>query len=438
MKREYKNVSDVVTWDEDHTLKAYPTLKEDTQADVVVIGGGISGVLSAYLLAKEGKKVVLLEKDRIGFGATGVTTAFITESLDTRPSELVKGLGTIPASIILNSHEEAILLIESIIRDEKIDCDFTRCENRMYATTAKERNLLKEELRVLKTLGREASFVGKEENELGFKNEGYLLLEGQAKFHPLKFIGALLERAKKLGVEIYENTEALAILHTSHGKVHSVKTASGNIRADWVLASTYEPFKHPSSLYFKKALYTSYVFELEIERGALSEGIYEDVKSPYHYWRVDAGEKFDRMIVGGEDHRADIHINEEKCFKALEDFVATTFPKLSYKIVRRWSGPILESIDGLAYIGELHPGERVMYAFGFSGNGMTYGAITAQIVVDKVFGRHNVWASLYDVGRSPGFIMLFEKGIDYSKEFFGGAVKNAFKYSSSVDIGHKK
>ncbi len=437
MAKENVSLDTAPTWDEIELL-GYPKLEGDVAAGVVVIGGGITGILASYLLAKEGKKVVLIEKDKIGFGATGVTTAFITESLDTRAPELLKGLGALRASLVLDSHEESILLFESIIRSEKIECEFVRTPNYIYATSKKEADTLKEYMAALKTLGRESSFVEKENNMLGFKNEGYLVIQNQAKFHPRKFIAAILERLQKMGVEIYEDTEARDIEHFSDKNASRVKTPHGNIITDWVFAATYEPFQQPLSVYFKKALYTSYVFELEMQKNALVEGIFEDIKNPYHYFRVDQCPEFDRIIVGGEDHRSDLKVNKEKNFQALEDFVAETFHGLSYKIVRGWTGPILESIDGLAYVGELHPNDRVLYAFGFSGNGITYSAIASQIITDKILGRHNAWSSLYDVKRMPDLIMLLEKGIDYSKELFGGAVKNTLKYSGKKSSRKKQ
>src|SRR5690606_27255689 len=150
-----------------------------------------------------------------------------------------------------------------------------------------------------------------------------------------------------------------------------VKIRRGEVSTLWAVSATYQPFGQPAGLFFKKGMYVSYVLELQIPKDALKEGIYEDTQNPYHYFRVDSGSRHERMIVGGEDHLSEIPINTHKPLLVLRDYVRAHFGHLKYKIVREWSGPILEPVDGKAFIGK-HKHPRVLYAFGFSGNGMTY------------------------------------------------------------------
>jgi glycine/D-amino acid oxidase-like deaminating enzyme len=132
------------------------------------------------------------------------------------------------------------------------------------------------------------------------------------------------------------------------------------------------------------------------------------------------------MTIGGEDHRNDIPVKSEKNFKALEDYLKCIIPHVKYKKKSRWSGPILEPVDGLAYIGALQD-KKIMYAFGFSGNGMTYAAISAQIFTDAVMKRKNRFAELYRADRIPSLKLLATKGRDYGRELIHGAVRNTLK-----------
>jgi glycine/D-amino acid oxidase-like deaminating enzyme len=139
-------------------------------------------------------------------------------------------------------------------------------------------------------------------------------------------------------------------------------------------------------------MYKSYVYEVRIPRGLIKEGTYEDCNNPYHYFRVDRQAKYDRMIIGGEDNRKEIAVDDRKNFKALEEYLTELLKGKRYTIVRKWTGPILEPSDGLALIGKFRSVQLIATAF--SGNGMTYSGIAAT---------------------------------DYAGEFFGGVAKNVFK-----------
>jgi glycine/D-amino acid oxidase-like deaminating enzyme len=250
-----------------------------------------------------------------------------------------------------------------------------------------------------------------------------LTIPNQAKFHPLKYCNALVKRAKDNGVTVVNNTEVTKL---SKGTPNILQTNRGEITADNVVIATYDPFNSPAKLFAHKGMYTSYVYEIEIDKGSIAEGLYMDQANPYHYFRIDKGEKKDRMILGGEDHRHEIPIDPEKNYHVLEKYLETLLPRDSYTIVKKWRGPILEPSDGLAYIGKLYEKENVYVAMGFSGNGMTYAHIAAQMFTDFIEKKKNMYEEIYEPGRIPTFKQILQKGIDYSEEFFGGAVKNTF------------
>lgn len=412
-------------WTEGIDRLDFRRIDSDITVDVTIIGGGITGVLAAYLLTRAGMRVALLEKKRIGDGATRYTTAFITQSIDTDYGDIIDMYGKRKAKLIVDSHAQAINLIERIVHTEKIECAFTRVSNYSYANTAKDLKSLEEEYTTGKELGL-AMQISKVKNDLGFKNAGYLELSDQAKFHPLLFLTNVVRSAHVGGAQIFEYSPVIRLNEGERGV--TIHTRQAKIESSWAILSTYEPFNKPLSLFFKKAFYTTYVYEIEIEKNRIPEGIYEDPMDPYHYFRIDSGETYDRMIVGGEDHRSDIKVNPEKNFKALKEYVDILLRGTSYTIRRRWKGPILEPVDGLPYIGPLSEESRILYTMAFSGNGMTYSAISAMLLSDIIEGKHSSWLEVYRADRIPTIISLLKKARDYGEEFFMGAVRNTLKY----------
>jgi glycine/D-amino acid oxidase-like deaminating enzyme len=413
------------TWYAGIRQPSFPPLSTTMTVDVAIIGGGITGVTAAYLLSKEGKSVALIEKDRLGSLATGLTTAFLTSSLDTDVPKLMELFGNKKAKKMIASHEKAIDRVEEIVTNEKIACEFVRCPNIIFAASGKQAHALQEEERYASQLGFSTPFAI--EGDFGFRHYGYLTMKHQAKFHPLKYLFGLAAAAKKNGAQIFEGVEAAEISHDPQPLVH---TSTGHdIRANTVVVATYNPFD--KALFFKKGTYISYILEAKLPSGRVPEGIYEDQMDPYHYFRVDKKRGFDRLIIGGEDHRADIPVSAEKNFAALEDYMRDRFERMDCEVVRKWRGPIMEPVDGIAFIGEAEQ-ENVLYATGFSGNGMTYGTIAAVALTDAVAGRANEWLELYAADRRPTLKQLVKKGADYGMEFVGGALKNTFHSKEKV------
>ena len=406
------------TWSQYKSKIRYPALTGDLSADVVIIGGGLAGILTAYMLTNAGREVIVLEKDTIGSGATEYTTAFITQSIDTEYQKLIKMFGKAKAKLIKQSHGMAIDTIEAIVKKEQIDCDFKRISNFTYTNTAKDLEMLEEEYLALKKDGFDVYL--KRPKYFPFKNYGALEWKNQAKFNPLKFLNALTSILKSRGTSIYEKTEVLKI----SGKENiTVTTKDSTIKGRQVIIATYQPLGNPKQTFAKKGMYVSYVLEAQIPHGLIKEATYEDTENPYHYFRIDIGKGFDHIILGGEDHRSELKINANKTFKALEHYLIELLGSVPYKIVRKWRGPILEPSDGIALIGEFKPKHYVATAF--SGNGMTYSAISAILLTSLITNKKNKWTKLYDPKRIPTVKQLLLKGKDYAEEFFKGAVKNS-------------
>ncbi|HRH31275.1 MAG TPA: FAD-binding oxidoreductase [Candidatus Paceibacterota bacterium] len=429
------------SWEASRSIQAFPKLEKNIETDVVIVGGGMAGLLSAYVLAKAGKKVIVLEKGRLASGVTLKTTAFLTQIIDTDAEDVCRMLGVKKAKIMYASHMSGSALIERIAREEKIDCDFKRVSNYIIAKTKDETEGLEDEVDVLKALGLAVVF---ERNKSGnIKNTAVLEVKDQAKFNPLSFLSGLVPVLISLGVSIYENTEVESLNTEDQTAGNSVagglviaKAGEHGVRAKWSVTATYQPFNNPAGVFMKKGMYVSYVYEIEVPKGSYAEGTYEDMKNPYHYFRVDAASggagdsQHDRIIVGGEDHRIEIPMDKEKNWQALSDYCDKTFGKDTYKIIRRWDGPMLEPSDGFALIGILKKNQIVATAF--SGNGMTYSGIAAIMIRDIIEKGKSDWDTLYNPKRFPTFTMLRIKIRDYTGEFLRGALRNMIKYSKIV------
>lgn len=399
--------------------KDYPALAEDIHTDVVIIGGGITGITLAYLLAKSGKKVAVLEAGILEKASyTAYTTAFLTYQIDTGLQDLERIWGRMGARDIWRSGSEAIDKIEQIIKEEKIDCEFMRCPEFLYANDKREWKQIEEEAQLGQTLGFDIDLKGDR-----------AVIKNQAKFHPLKYADGLRQAAIKKGALFYENTKVIKI----EGKVPvEVSTARHKVTAKWAVIATYKPFNNPARVFARKGMYKSYVYELSIPGGVLAEGLYLDADNPYHYFRIDKGKgktpKHDRMIIGGEDHRVEIKMKEEKNFEALTQYAERILQEHQYEVVTKWTGGILETIDGLPYIGpysKKHPNR--LLATGFSGNGMTYSMIAGRLFHDHIGDIYNKYASLYSPYRGYSWAAFYLKGRDYVEELWGGAVKNIFR-----------
>ncbi len=410
--------------------KEYPPLDRDIDTEVVIIGGGITGITLAYLLAKAGKKVVVLEKGTLGLSSyTALSTAMVMSQVDTNFRELEKMFGHKTAEAVVRAGEESIEQISKIISTENIFCEFARVPAYIYGNDDKEWA----DLKVIAETMQKAGFPIDIHEDGGlpgsfFQSKPYYVFRDQAKFDPLLYAGGLRAKAEEYGALFFENTEALDIMDGKDANISVVKTSKASIKAVWVAVATYDPFNHSHELFARKGLYTSYMYELSIPKGLLPTGLYIDGHSPYHYFRVDEKERRDRLIIGGADHRHEIKMDPEKNYKEVLDYAEMILGGKEYEIITRWDGGILETIDGLPFIGSYskkYPNRLV--ATGYSGNGLTYATIAARMLSGHILGKTNPYASIFDPKRKASFAALFIKGRDYIGEFLGGALKNMFR-----------
>ncbi len=374
---------------------------------MVIVGGGIAGLTTAYELVKAGKKIALLEAHQLGGGATAMTTAFVTYVIDTPLPELSSRFGQSKAALVWESGRTAIDELERIIKTESIDCDFMRCPANIYAADEKGFEQLKNTEALAKKLGFDAAL---NTAPLGFSTPGYLRVENQGKFSPLKYLQGLAARITDLGGAIFENTKVISY---TRGTDCVVKTVDGEIHAKQIVLATHCPIGDPQMISLRIQANQSYALEAKIPSNSLPEGLYWDTLKPYHYFRIDRFPAFDRMILGGEDHATGHSADTTAHTARLESYLHDLLPAEKPEIIRTWSGEVLETIDGLPYIGQM--GKNRFVCTGFSGNGMTYGVLSAMIIRDQILGQTNPFTMLYRTNRLTGFTRLLGRFYAISK-----------------------
>jgi glycine/D-amino acid oxidase-like deaminating enzyme len=386
----------VSLWMETAAAPNQSALMEDTHADVCVVGAGIAGITTAYLLTKQGKSVVVLDDGAVGGGQTQRTTAHLSNAIDDHYFEIERLHGSEGAKLAAGSHTAAIDRIESIIGDEKIDCDFARLDGYLVLSPGESVELLDREL----AAAHRAGLGGVERlprSPLLYLDTGPCLrFPRQAQFHPLKYLTAVAKAIERAGGRIFIGTHAETI---KGGKPARIKTSNGRIvTADAAVVATNSPVNDLMAIHTKQAAYMTYAIGAIVPHGSVATALYWDTLHPYHYVRVhpisaevsmaeaSGAEWQDVLIVGGEDHKTGQAPAHSDPYAHLETWTRERFPMIG-AVRFRWSGQVMETIDGLAFIGRNPLDEpNVFIVTGDSGMGMTHGTIAGILLTDLILG----------------------------------------------------
>jgi glycine/D-amino acid oxidase-like deaminating enzyme/nitrite reductase/ring-hydroxylating ferredoxin subunit len=398
------------------TAAAPPTfapLHENITADVVVIGAGIAGLTTAYLLGKEGKKVVVLEDGEIASGESGRTTAHLSNALDDRYTTLEQLFGQDGARLAAESHGTAIDRIGQIVQDENIACDYTRLDGFLFLPKDGTHQQLQDELEAAHRAGLTAVELLPDAGATGFKTGECLCFPNQGQFHILKYLSGLAEAIVAQGGRIFTHTHATEI---SGGSDANVTVTEGyQVFAQAIVIATNTPFNDRVVMHTKQHPYRTYVVGARIAKGSVTKALYWDDADPYHYIRTQEVPEadYDLLIVGGEDHKTGQEPNPQAHLDCLEDWTRAHFPSIQ-SIDYRWSGQVMEPTDGLGYAGhDPLNNDNVYIITGDSGHGMTHGTLGPMIITDLILGRENPWAKLYDPSR---ITLKLESVKEYIKE----------------------
>ena len=389
--------------------------------DVVVIGAGMAGILTAYHLKKQGKRVLIVEAKTIASGQTERTTAKITSQHDLKYAKLIKQVGEQEARLYALANEQAIAQYARLIRENKIDCQFERVDAYLYSTILKY--VLMEEAKAAEKLGIRAKFVT--ETELPFEVKGAVRFENQAQFSPLEFVKKISEE-----LDILEHTQVTEI------KENWVVTNRGILTADDIVVTTHYPMKNVPGFYFlRQHQERSYVLALsgakEIKNAYI--GIDEDGLSFRH-----AGEY---LLLGGSGHRT----GQAFCKKAgrnmecigayehLRNIAKQYFPDA--KEVAHWSAQDCMPHDGIPFIGKYSAFTPHLYvATGFQKWGMSTSMIAAKLLCDEICGKENQFKKLF----SPQRCLIRAGSKDFIKDVgvsVSGLTKGIFSKKKCSHMG---
>ena len=398
-------------WRAMRQLGGFAPLPGPLEVDVAVVGGGITGVTAALILCRAGKRVALLEGGTIASGETGNTTSHLTEAIDARYQTLIKDFGEDNARLVAQSNRDAIDWIEATVREAGMDCGFARVPGYLYTERPRDLKGLANELDAARRAGGQVQWT--DTVPLPFRTEGAVRWENQAQFHATAYLDGLLKEAISHGLQVFEHTRVVGVHEDAPCRV---ETDRGTVRAADVFVAANVPVNNRVLLHTKIAAYCSYAIAAEVPAGFAS-GLFWDTDDPYHYIRTHTIGATAYLIVGGEDHKTGDETDTNTCFERLIAYTATRFGGLSPSF--RWSGQIIEPVDGLPYIGRNAVAQRVYVATGYGGNGMTFGTLAGMIVADAILGHANPYASLYEATRVKPLVAA----IEYVKENAGFAAR---------------
>ncbi|MCL6571159.1 MAG: FAD-dependent oxidoreductase [Bacillus sp. (in: Bacteria)] len=403
-------------------LPTFQKLTADITVDVAIVGAGITGITAAYLLSKEGLKVAILEAGSVLNGTTGHTTAKVTAQHGLVYDEFINHFGEDLARLYFESHMNAIGFVENCVQQNGIDCDFSKEDAYIYATTDEYLEKLTTEWEAYKRLGIDGAL--KDTIPFDIQVKGSLLMQNQAQYHPLKFLRALLDDAVKAGCSVYENTTAIDI--EEEDSAPKVVTKSGNrVTCKNVIIASHFPFYDKPGLYFARMYVDrSYAIGIKTDKD-YPGGMYISADSPTRSIRYTPfnGEKL--LILGGENHKTGQGIDTMKHYQALESFAEEVFGIKEYDY--RWSAQDLVTLDKVPYIGPLtSERDHILVATGYKKWGMTTGILAGHLLSDYVLNRNNPYKDLYSPSRfhvDPDLSSAITTNVDVAKHLIKGKLE---------------
>jgi glycine/D-amino acid oxidase-like deaminating enzyme/nitrite reductase/ring-hydroxylating ferredoxin subunit len=366
----------------------FPVLEGNHKADVVIVGGGITGLTAAMLLSKSSQNVIVVEARQIGLGTTGNSTGNLYVTVDEHLSNIRKKWNDQVMKDVVRSRREAMSLIESNIKQFNIECDYEKQPFTYYVEnmddTADE--FIKEEFDALKAAGEHPVIF--DDVGLPFKTVKGLRVEGQAQFHPLKYVRGLAEGISG-NCKIFEESRVLEI----DEKEGIVKTLQGSVKADKILLATHTPVG-VYMIHSVLAPYREFGVAAEINE-KFPGGINWSVDSPKHSIRsyTDNGKNY--VMVIGDKFKTGQHGDSNEYIQSLEKYLKDRLDVSNFKYF--WGGQQYRSADGLPYIGK--HSDKIYFLTGFATDGLTYGTLAAMIVSDQLSGKTNPWEEMYKADR---------------------------------------
>ncbi len=371
----------------------YPPLQDEFSTDVVIVGGGITGLTTAYLLQTTGYNVALVDTHSVGYGVSGFNSGHLTSMLlDMKYSKIISAFGEENTRTIGSAIQKSIDMIERIVLDNHIDCRFRRIPGYLYAEYETQRQALYREHEAASKAGLQLNRVYRV--PLPFTTDEGSMVGNQARFHPLKYVQGLARLFTNAGGRIFENSQVQSVQSGSRKTLHAIETAQGRIHAEEIVLATHTPIGLRPALQSRLTPLRSYIIGIRADNG-LEDALFWDMDEPYHYIRLAKDEHGVILIIGGEDHKTGEHRDTDVCFQNLEHYARDRFRVRS--VDYHWSAQLYDPADGLPYIGKI---SGVYVATGFSGEGLTFGTLAGKMISDQIRGIRNPCDEILDPNRT--------------------------------------
>ncbi len=406
-------------WRDYVTLPSYPSIEENTQVDVAIVGAGITGITTAYLLTKAGLKVALIDAGKVINGTTGHTTAKISAQHGLIYHELIEHLGENQAKLYYEANKEAQSFISARINEYKIECDYSEEDAYVYSVTEESKQKIEKEYAAYQTLGIQGELV--QDLPLDLEIHNAVVMKNQAQFHPIKYLLPLLDFITANGGIIFEETPCLEEVADDGNRI--VHTKNGpHISCQQVVACSHFPFYDGNGFYFAR-MYAerSYTVAIKAEK-TFPGGMYlsaDEPKRSLRYTNLN-GEKL--LLIGGENHKTGQGEDTLQHYENLQQFAQEVFGIREFPY--RWSAQDLMTLDKIPYIGNITKNKPNVYiATGFQKWGMTNGTLAANLISDLILNQPNRYTELYTPSRfkaDPSLKTFIKENTNVAYQFLDG------------------
>lgn len=394
LTKSLENIKPNPYWLASTETPEYPTLTENIDVDVAIVGGGMVGITAGYLLKKEGLKVAILEADGILQGTTGHTTAKITSQHGLIYDKIKTEMGEEKARLYAEANEFAIQFIADLVEKEQIRCDFQWTSAYVYTHSNQYIRNIYNEAETASSLGIKASYL--EEIPLPFSVKAALRFDRQAQFHPRKYLLHLAKQIPGDGSHIFHNTKAVDIQEKDATVVYTEK--GPQVKASKVIVASHYPFFDKPGLYFARVYpERSYVLGVKI-KDDFPGGMYITAEDPGRSLRSQHHHGEQLILVSGEHHKTGHGKSTLKHYKNLLQFAQDTFQVEN--VLYRWSTQDCMTLDDVPYVGKLAATTPNTYvATGFGKWGMTNSTVAAILLKDLITQGDNPWLEVYNPSR---------------------------------------